>query len=112
MDYKKKLFGRVLRKDSTPYEKKVWELLRDRRFMNLKFRRQHVIEGFIVDFYCHQLRLAVEIDGSIHNRQQDYDDLRQRLIESEGIRFIRFTNDEIDTDIEILGKKIRDVVMG
>lgn len=111
MDYKKKIFGRVLRKESTPQEKKVWDALRNRRFMNLKFRRQHVLEGFIVDFYCSQLKLAIEIDGAVHNRQLDYDDLRQQLIESEGIRFIRVINDEIDKDINILTDKIRDALM-
>ncbi|MBP7736586.1 MAG: endonuclease domain-containing protein [Spirochaetes bacterium] len=108
MDHKKKLFSRELRKESTLHEIKVWEKLRDRRFLNLKFRRQHVIEGFVVDFYCHQLRLAIEIDGGIHERQQDYDDLRQHLIECEGIRFIRVTNEEVIADMDKLFKKIID----
>ena len=85
MHYKKKLFARELRKESTKEEKKVWEILRDRRFLNLKFRRQHDIEGFIVDFYCHDLRLAIEIDGKVHDRQIDYDNLRQNLIEEKGL---------------------------
>lgn len=112
MDYKKKIFSRVLRKESTFQEKKVWNALRDRRCMKLKFRRQHVIEGFVVDFYCNQLKLAIEIDGAVHNRQRDYDDLRQHLVESEGIRFIRITNDEIDKDIDILTQRIREVMRG
>ncbi len=53
--------------------------------MNLKFRRQHVIEGFVVDFYCHDLRLAIEIDGKVHDRQREYDEIRQTLIEGEGL---------------------------
>lgn len=110
MDYKKKIFSRVLRKESTPQERKVWEALRDRRFMKLKFRRQHVIEGFVVDFYCNQLKLAIEIDGAVHRRQKDYDELRQQLIESEGNRFIRVTNDEIDCDMKILTDKIHEAM--
>jgi very-short-patch-repair endonuclease len=110
MDYKKKLFGRVLRKESTSQGKKVWDALRNRRFMNLKFRRQHVIEGFIVDFYCHQLKLAIKIDGAVHDRQKDYDDLRQQLIENEGIRFIRITNIDIDKNVGLLTDKIQELM--
>ncbi|KAF0135324.1 MAG: DNA methylase [Candidatus Saganbacteria bacterium] len=91
----KKIFARTLRKEQTKAEKIVWELLRKRKFMDLKFRRQHVIEGFILDFYCHELKLAVEIDGGIHERRKDYDEVRQEIIESEGIQIIRFTNNEI-----------------
>jgi very-short-patch-repair endonuclease len=96
LEYIKKVFARELRKEQTPEEAEVWEILRNRKFMNLKFRRQHVIEGFVVDFYCHELRLAIEIDGAVHNKQKDYDELRQMLIEDEGIRFIRVTNDEVN----------------
>lgn len=76
--------------------------------MNLKFRRQHVIEGFVVDFYCHELRLAIEVDGGVHNRQKDYDELRQSLIEDKGIRFIRVQNEEVNRDVNILLGKIKE----
>jgi very-short-patch-repair endonuclease len=79
--------------------------------MNLKFRRQHVIEGFIVDLYCHQVRLAIEIDGMVHKRQRDYDELRQNLIEDEGINLIRVSNVEIEKDINNLLERIRDSVI-
>jgi len=85
----------------------VWEQLRNRKLFNLKFRRQHVLEGFVVDFYCHELRLAVEIDGSIHNKQKDYDELRQMLIEEKGITFIRIQNEDINTNSAILPDLIR-----
>lgn len=107
MQYIKKVFARSLRKEQTPEEEIVWNLLRNRKFINLKFRRQHDIEGFIVDFYCHELRLAVEIDGGVHDKQKDYDELRQELIENKGIRFVRVTNDEIKKDVNILLEKIR-----
>lgn len=85
----------------------MWEALRNRRFCNLKFRRQHDIKGFIVDFYCHELRLAIEIDGKIHEKQVEYDKLRQALIEDSGYRMIRVTNDEVNRDLNILLEKIK-----
>jgi type I restriction enzyme M protein len=91
----KKIFARSLRKDQTKTEKIVWELIRDRKFMNYKFRRQHVIEGYVVDFYCHELKLGIEIDGGIHIKRKDYDKLRQEAIESEGITLIRIKNRDI-----------------
>jgi len=106
MEYIKKIFARELRKEQTPEEALVWDKLRSRKFKGLKFRRQHVIEGFVVDFYCHELRLAVEIDGPVHNKQKDYDTLRQMLIESKNIRFIRITNNEVHRNINILLNRI------
>ncbi len=59
-----------------------------------------------MDFFCKRLRLVIEIDGKIHERQKEYDELRQRLIEEKGVKFIRVTNEEINKDINILFKKI------
>ncbi|MFH1683962.1 MAG: endonuclease domain-containing protein [Candidatus Margulisiibacteriota bacterium] len=91
----KKQFARMLRKEQTKSEKTVWELIRNRKFGGFKFRRQHVVEGFILDFYCHELRIGIEVDGSVHLKQKDYDELRQEIIESEGINIIRITNRDI-----------------
>jgi len=91
----KKDFARKLRQTATPAEQKLWQILRNRNFLGLKFRRQHVLYGFIVDFYCHELRLAVEIDGSVHAFQKDYDQKRQDLIEQKNISFLRITNIEV-----------------
>jgi very-short-patch-repair endonuclease len=102
MHYNKKIFARKLRKESTTEEKKLWKILRDRQFKNLKFRRQHVLQGFVVDFYCHELRLIIEIDGRVHEKQKNYDALRQTLIEEIGFSFIRITNEEINMNINIL----------
>ena len=110
MQHIKKLFARTLRKDQTLEEEIVWDLLRNRKFMNLKFRRQHDIEGFIVDFYCHELKLAVEIDGGIHDKQKDYDELRQELISSKGIKFVRVSNEEVNRDVNLLIEKIRSCI--
>ncbi|MEA3493666.1 MAG: endonuclease domain-containing protein [Candidatus Margulisiibacteriota bacterium] len=110
MREKKKIFARRLRKEQTKVEKVVWELIRNRKFMGLKFRRQHVIEGFVVDFYCNNLRLGIEIDGGIHLRQKEYDRLRQEIIESEDIKIVRITNKEIKANKRIILKKIKQFI--
>jgi len=102
----KKTFARRLRKEQTKAEKIVWELLRNRKFKKYKFRRQHVIEGFVLDFYCHEIRLGIEVDGSIHLRRKDYDELRQEVIESKGIVITRITNKEIREDKRLILKKL------
>jgi len=111
MYYNKKIFSRELRKNSTCEQKLVWEKLKNRQYKNLKFRRQHVLQGFVVDFYCHELKLILEIDGKIHEKQKEYDYLRQILIEEKGIRFIRVTNEETNTDINVLFHRIKEAIM-
>src|SRR5437868_14306714 len=71
--------ARELRRELTIAERRAWELLRNRRMLNLKFRRQHVVAGFIADFYCAELRLGLETDGPGHERkmQSDYDAARR-----------------------------------
>ena len=103
----KKIFARQLRRWSTETERKIWEALRDRKFLGLKFRRQHVIEGFTVDFFCHKLKLAVEADGKIHDNRKGYDAERQAVLEAESVAFIRVTNEEVDRDINILLDRIK-----
>jgi very-short-patch-repair endonuclease len=100
----KKTFARQLRKRQTPTEAKVWAVVKNRKCLGLKFRRQHVIEGFVVDFYCSEKRLAIEIDGGIHRQQKDYDDLRQTEIEAEGIKVIRIKNEELRSEKLLLDK--------
>jgi very-short-patch-repair endonuclease len=74
--------------------------------LGLRFRRQHPIDIFIVDFYCHEARLVVEIDGAIHKNQYEYDDGRAAEIEKFGIEIIRFTNEEVENNIGHVIKKI------
>jgi very-short-patch-repair endonuclease len=76
----------------------------------LRFRRQHPIDIFIADFYCHEVRLVVEIDGEIHNQQQEYDISRTAEMERYNIGVIRFKNSEIETDIKKVVKKIESTV--
>ena len=101
---------RELRKNQTKQEKDFWDIIRNGEFVAYRFRRQYSIGGFVIDFYCPSLKLAIEIDGSIHDSQVKYDAFRQSGIETLGIRFIRFTNDEIDNEIEEVVKKIREEI--
>lgn len=86
----------------TPTEHLLWDRVRDRRLNGMKFRRQHAIGRFVIDFFCAEARLAVEIDGEIHDdpEQQARDRERQGLIEEQAIRFIRFSNRMIEQDID------------
>jgi len=106
----KKVFARRLRKEQTKAEKIVWELLRNRKFKKYKFRRQHVIEGFVLDFYCHELKLGIEIDGGIHLSRKEYDELRQEVIESKGVYIIRITNNEIKENKRSILKKLETIL--
>ena len=92
--------ARELRKKQTKTEELMWHELRDRRFLGLKFRRQHLIEGYIVDFYCAELRLVIEIDGLIHLQQTEEDKQRQKDIEALKIKFIRFKSKDVENNIE------------
>jgi very-short-patch-repair endonuclease len=86
-----------LRQEATPAERKAWALLRGRRFMGRKFRRQHVIEGKIVDFYCHELRLCVELDGQPHVEPEGRlrDQIRDGMLRAKGYEVVRFMNEEL-----------------
>ena len=94
--------ARVLRTTMTPSEAMLWEKLRDRRFLGLKFRRQHAVGRFVLDFYCDEVRLAVEVDGGIHDTpaQRAADVERQSAIEERGIRFVRVAAWLVETDVE------------
>jgi very-short-patch-repair endonuclease len=91
-----------LRKMPTPSEKKLWAHLRDNKIKGIKFRRQQVIEGFIVDFFCHQAKLVVEVDGGIHENdgQKIYDEHRRCVFKARGLLEIRLGNDEIMNNIK------------
>jgi very-short-patch-repair endonuclease len=86
---------RILRKNPTPAESALWEALRGQQLNGLKFRRQHPIGAFVVDFCCPSHQLIVELDGGIHDEQIDYDIERTNLIQARGYRVIRFRNEEV-----------------
>ena len=85
------------RHEPTPAEATAWSLLRNRRCLGLKFRRQHVIRGFIVDFYCPELNLAIEVDGTVHGHrtQAEYDEARSRALAHAGVGVVRIRNEEV-----------------
>ncbi len=87
--------AKSMRSRMTLAERCFWNMVRRNQVAGLQFRRQQVINGFIADFYCNQIRLVVEIDGGIHETQKDYDHLRERLINACGIKVIRFSNEEV-----------------
>lgn len=91
--------ARHLRQNLTPAEAILWEELRGRKLEGLKFRCQHPIGRFIVDFYCPSFKLIIEIDGGIHIQQQDYDQARTDQLQDFGYSVLRFTNDEVINDL-------------
>jgi very-short-patch-repair endonuclease len=86
---------RQLRQQQTPAEKFLWELLRDRRFLDAKFRRQHTLGSYIADFYCHQAHLVIELDGDIHQNQTLRDQDRDQWMQANGLTVLRFPNDAV-----------------
>ena len=100
MDKLNKL-AKELRKNMTPQESKLWQLLRHKRFKNLAFRRQQPIGKYIVDFICREKWLIIEIDGGQHNEQNNiaYDIERTKYLETIGFKVLRFWNNEIDNNI-------------
>jgi very-short-patch-repair endonuclease len=93
--------AKAMRENMTPAEKAVWELLKLKKMMGLRFKPQHPIDIFIADFYCHQLKLVIEIDGGIHKSvdQKEYDIGREAELDHWGIKVIRFTNGEVENNI-------------
>ena len=102
LPYNKKLTSRAreLRKSSTLSEVLLWNQLKKKKLNGLQFYRQFPIHNYIVDFYCKELKLAVEIDGSIHQIKKKEDLFRQKELESFGISFLRFQAAEVEKDIE------------
>lgn len=102
-------FARELRKNQTPAEELLWQLLRNRKLNNWKFRRQHPIQdGFILDFFCAETKLAIEIDGGYHKAatQREYDEVRTKELEKYGVRIIRFDNEEVLKNTQEVLEKI------
>ena len=100
--------ARELRKQQTTTEAILWNYLKNRKLWGLKFRRQYAIGRYIADFYCIEERLAIDLDGKIHeiNDRKEYDLIRQEEIESRNIVVLRFTNEEVKNNINEVIKKI------
>ena len=95
-----------LRENMTIAEKLLWSRLKSNQ-LGVRFKRQHPIDIFIADFYCHQYKLVVEVDGEYHNEQLDYDEGRTAELQNLGITVIRFTNDEVMSDVDRVVEEIR-----
>jgi very-short-patch-repair endonuclease len=94
-----------LRKSMTVQEKILWRYLRKRQIQGKHFRRQYPFGIYILDFYCFEVNLAIEVDGPIHQNREQYDKERTEYLESSGMKVLRFDNDDIETRIEwVLGK--------
>lgn len=94
--------ARQLRQRQTSAEERLWVALRNCQRGNLKFRRQYPVPhtAFVVDFYCHDANLIVEVDGSIHQMQQVEDELRQSVLKENGYQILRFENEEVMSNME------------
>ena len=99
--------ARELRDNSTHSESLLWEYLKTKPH-GIKFRRQHPYSVYILDFYCHSLKLVIELDGSIHNLPENKlnDEVRQQHLENDGLIVIRFTNDLVEKRFEDVIKEI------
>ena len=98
--------AKELRRNMTPVEKILWDKLRHNHLNGFQFRRQQIIDGYIVDFYCHAKALIVEVDGDIHDHQIEYDAERDAHLTSRGFRILRFSNDEAHHELENVLQKI------
>ncbi|MFO5438001.1 MAG: endonuclease domain-containing protein [Dolichospermum sp.] len=95
-----KPLARQMRTEATLAEKQLWQRLKNKQLLGLKFRRQQVIDRFIVDFYCHEVKLVIEVDGEIHNYTQVEDAIRQEFLESLGLQVVRVKNEDVLFRIE------------
>lgn len=91
--------ARAFRLYMTPEEALLWKRLRANQLDGLHWRRQQVIAGFIADFYCHAAGVVIELDGGIHLHQADYDRARDNVLAGSGLLVLRFSNDEVNTDL-------------
>lgn len=102
--------ARQLRSSMTPAEEELWKHLRRKQIDGFRFRRQHPVSHFILDFYCHEVMFAIEVDGSIHDLedQKQYDMERDHSIRDLGIEIIRIKNNEVFEDLANVLAKIRE----
>ncbi len=106
------MYARDMRKIPTESEKVMWNILRKFRYKGYIFRRQHPVDIFIADFYCHKLKLIIEVDGDVHNSEQaiDYDDGRSSELEKYRLNIIRFTNNQVLNEPENIILQIQDFI--
>ena len=107
---KLKLLARKLRNNSTKSEVLLWNYLKGKQLKGFDFHRQKPIGNYIVDFFCNELMLAIEIDGESHYGNEKYDEMRQKEIEKLGVKFLRFDDSEIYFNLPNVIKTIEDWV--
>jgi len=98
--------AKKLRKTQTPWEDKLWYLLRNRRFREYKFRRQYPIGNYVVDFICISRKVVIELDGSGHLQSKSYDEQRDVFVRGRGYKIIRFWNNDLENNLEGVLNKI------
>lgn len=103
--------ARDFRKEPQPSEALLWSALRNRQLGGFKFRRQQPIGAFVVDFYCDQAALVVEVDGPVHHFRQEADRQRQELLEGLGLRVLRISADHVDSDIDKVLSRIEQALL-
>ena len=101
--------ARELRREMTPAEKLLWQEVRAKK-LGVRFRRQQIIAGFIVDFYCHRAALVVEVDGDIHDLQQEEDARREKVLREMGLTIVRFRNENVIQDLPTVVVRIRSLI--
>ena len=104
-------YAKENRKIATKAESLFWWICRDRQICGCKFRRQKVIDSFILDFYCSELKLWIEIDWWYHDEVQDYDEVRSDILENKyGIKIVRFTNEDIEKNLDGVALEMDEIV--
>ena len=98
--------ARGLRQHTTIPERVLWEKLKENRLLGFRFKRQHPIDNFIADFYCHKVRLVIEIDGASHSKQAEYDSNRTLIMNEFDLKVVRFRNEEVMDKLDFVLKKI------
>ncbi len=102
-----------LRREMTLAERRLWRALRRSAADGFHFRRQQVIQGYIVDFYCNTAKLAIEVDGGVHEDQAKYDELRDGVLARNGVRVVRISNEamyDVEAAIDFIKEKVREAV--
>ncbi|MDQ7009805.1 MAG: DUF559 domain-containing protein [Candidatus Gracilibacteria bacterium] len=89
-----------LRNGATEVEKIFWKELQGKKILGLKFRRQHSVGRYILDFYCPKLKLGIELDGSVHDNREEYDNIRTEFLNNCDLDILRFSNNDIEKNLE------------
>lgn len=108
-----KAFAKKLRKRSTSAEDLFWKMANNRKILNLKIRRQHPIGKYIADFYCHELKLVIEIDGSIHDLEhiKQKDLIRDQFMKDEGLHILRFSNEDVFSNPHLIEEALKTFIV-